>query len=227
VQKLVQAVVVTAACVMTAWWLLSGSRQQAPILVPMSDELETRATKSRVDAARGAVVRDGEPAPGVSSRVAAAGEGLRAVAPTGVGAAVEPIPLIEGITLPGGMWNLHTMMERELRDAAWADDMERRFATYFASKPELGQNFSQPSILCRSRFCEIQAVGYGPRAFDTWKTATADLRDQPWASSMRGGGIYTIERAPNEQAVVLILMRPWIIQRDDRVDMRLTPPASK
>ena len=41
---------------------------------------------------------------------------------------------------------------------------------------------------------------------------------------MRAGGIYTIERAPNEQAVVLTLMRPWIVVRDGGVGLRFTPP---
>jgi len=135
--------------------------------------------------------------------------------------------MIGGITLPGGMWNLHSMLEREPRDAVWADEMERQFSTYFASKSELGRSFGQPSVICRTHFCEIQAIGYGPRAFDAWKIATDDLRDQPWGRDLRAGGIYTIERAPNEQAVVLILMRPWVVQRDGLVELRAAPPGER
>ena len=133
---------------------------------------------------------------------------LRAAPATDAGGTVEPIPLIEGIMLPGGMWNLHAAMERESRDVEWADQMEREFSSYFASKPELARNFGQPTVVCRSRSCEVQAIGYGPRAFSTWAAATQDLRDQPWRREMGVGGIYTIERAPNEHAVVLILLRP-------------------
>jgi hypothetical protein len=135
------------------------------------------------------------------------GDETRTAVATGAGETVEPIPMIEGITLPGGMWNLHAQMEREPRDIAWASGMERQFDTYFASKPALARNFGSPSVLCRTRFCEIQAVGYGPEAFATWSSATEDLRDQPWGKELLAGGIYTTARAPNEQAVVLILMR--------------------
>ena len=218
-ERFVRSLIIAAACIATAWWLLRDSPPQerpSASARPRTDArvLEPRAADSPIELQ----AQDDVP-------VAKAPSSAPAVVSAAAGSAAEPIAMIEGITLPGGMWNLHTMMEREPRDAAWADDMERQFATYFASKPELGRSFSQPSILCRAHFCEIQAVGYGPRAFDTWKTATADLRDQPWASPIRGGGIYTIERAPNEQAVVLILMRPRIIQRGDRVEIRL--PASK
>ena len=144
------------------------------------------------------------------------GDESRAVPATGAGASIEPIPMIEGIMLPGGMWNVHAAMERESRDLEWAEQMEREFSTYFASKPELGRNFAQPSVVCRSQSCEVQAIGYGPRAFDTWAAATQDLRDQPWREEMRAGGIYTIERAPNEHAVVLILIRPSRAPRDAR-----------
>lgn len=134
--------------------------------------------------------------------------------------------MIEGIMLPGGMWNLHAAMEREPRDVEWADRMEREFSTYFASKPELGRNFAQPSVVCRSRSCEVQAIGYGPRAFDTWAAATQDLRDQRWREDMRAGGIYTIERAPNEHAVVLILIRPTRVPRDGSSELRAMPPPN-
>ena len=134
--------------------------------------------------------------------------------------------MIEGIMLPGGMWNLHAAMEREPRDVEWADQMEREFSTYFASKPELGRNFAQPSVVCRSRSCEVQAIGYGPRAFDTWAAATQDLRDQPWREDMRAGGIYTIERAPNEHVVVLILIRPTRVPRDGSSELRAMPPPN-
>jgi hypothetical protein len=121
---------------------------------------------------------------------------------------VDPVPLIAGIALPGGMWNLHAQLEREPRDVVWADDLEVKFSTYFASKLELARHFALPSVVCRTNLCEIQAVGYGSRPFDTWAAATADLRDQPWVRDFRAGGIYTTSHAPNEQAVVLILMRP-------------------
>jgi hypothetical protein len=177
-------------------------------------ELPARAAESRADAAARDDELVAEPAPG---------DQLRAVPATGAGVSVEPIPMIEGIMLPGGMWNLHAAMERESRDVEWADQMEREFSTYFASKPELGRNFAQPSVICRSRSCEVQAIGYGPRAFETWAAATQDLRDQPWREDMRAGGIYTIERAPNEHAVVLILIRPTRFPRDGSSELRAVP----
>jgi len=145
--------------------------------------------------------------PDVRAAAPTGGDEARTAGATGAGEIVEPIPMIEGITLPGGMWNLHAQMEREPRDVDWANSMERQFETYFASKPALARNFGSPSVLCRTRFCEIQAVGYGPEAFATWSSATEDLRDQPWGKELLAGGVYTTARAPNEQAVVLILMR--------------------
>jgi len=220
-----RAFLIAAATLATAWWLLpefgeedgdpAATRDVAPSLDARAEDVRNENLTGRVTNGGDAVVvdRPAIPVPGEPGTVAA----------TAGGGTVEPIPLIEGITLPGGMWNLHAMMEREPRDAVWAEEKERQFSAYFASKPELARNFGQPSVLCRSHFCEIQAVGYGPRAFDTWKTATEDLRDQPWGNDLRAGGIYTIERAPNEQAVVLILMRPWIVERDGGVH-RFTPP---
>jgi hypothetical protein len=186
----------------------------------------SRAGESRANAAEAAAARDEELVADVPV-AAQAGDELRALAPTAAGGTIQPIPLIEGIMLPGGMWNLHTLMEREPRDAEWAEEKERQFATYLASKAELARNFGQPSVLCRTRFCEIQVVGYGPGAWDTWKTATEDLKDQPWGQELLGGGIYTVERAPNEQAVVLILMRQPRVQRDASGGLRLTPAPAR
>ena len=221
-----RALLIAGATLATAWWLLPEFREEERDPAATSDAAFSRDPP--IESVRSEHVP--EPATSPGEVLAAGGPAIPAAGEPGTvaaiagGGTVEPIALIEGITLPGGMWNLHAMMEREPRDAVWADDMERQFSTYFASKPELARNFSQPSVLCRAHFCEIQAVGYGPRAFDTWKTATEDLRDQPWGSDLRAGGIYTIERAPNEQAVVLILMRPWIVVRDGGVRLRFTPP---
>ncbi|HVJ29207.1 MAG TPA: hypothetical protein VNA66_02780, partial [Gammaproteobacteria bacterium] len=202
-ERFVRALIVAAACVTTTWWLLREVPEQERVsasLPAQSAALPARTAESRANGAP----RDQELVADVRSAAPAVGDELRAVPATGAGGSVEPIPMIEGIMLPGGMWNLHAAMERESRDVEWADQMEREFSTYFASKPELGRNFGQPSVVCRSRSCEVQAIGYGPRAFDTWAAATQDLRDQPWRQEMRAGGVYTIERAPNEHAVVLI-----------------------
>ncbi|HWN37255.1 MAG TPA: hypothetical protein VNP02_02085 [Gammaproteobacteria bacterium] len=217
-KKFVPVLIFAAACLSMAWWLLREAPEQErlPASMPAQGaELPARAAESRADAAARDDELVAEPAPG---------DQLRAVPATGAGVSVEPIPMIEGIMLPGGMWNLHAAMERESRDVEWADQMEREFSTYFASKPELGRNFAQPSVICRSRSCEVQAIGYGPRAFDTWAAATQDLRDQPWREDMRAGGIYTIERAPNEHAVVLILIRPTRFSRDGSSEPRAVPP---
>ena len=58
--------------------------------------LPARAAESRADAAARDDELVAEPAPG---------DQLRAVPATGAGVSVEPIPMIEGIMLPGGMWN--------------------------------------------------------------------------------------------------------------------------
>ena len=223
VKKFVPALIFAAAYLSTAWWLLREAPEQERLPASMPTQgaaLPARAAESRADAA----ARDDELVADAPSAEPAAGEQLRAVPATGAGVSVEPIPMIEGIMLPGGMWNLHAAMERESRDVEWADQMEREFSTYFASKPELGRNFAQPSVICRSRSCEVQAIGYGPRAFDTWAAATQDLRDQPWREDMRAGGIYTIERAPNEHAVVLILIRPTRFPREGSSEPRAVPP---
>jgi hypothetical protein len=223
VERVVRALVVAAASLATAAWLLHDSAEPDPLsMVAPSDfdVLDPRAAESSAHVSETAAVRDDDLVADVRSPPPTGSESVITTVVTGP---VEPIPLIEGITLPGGMWNLHTMMELERRDGPWADEMERQFSTYFASKPALARSFGQPNVLCRSRFCEIQAVGYGLGAFDTWSAATEDLRVQPWARDLRGGGIYTIERAPNEQAVVLILMRPGLVRHDRRVELPLTP----
>jgi hypothetical protein len=205
VQIFVRALICAAAA-LTAWWLLREAPDQEPLsasTLAQSGALPSREVESDANAA----VRDQELVADVPSAARAAADEPRARPATGATGVVEPIPMIEGIMLPGGMWNLHAAMERESRDVEWADQMEREFSSYFASKPELGRNFAQPIVVCRSRSCEVQAIGYGPRAFSTWAAATQDLRDQPWRREMRFGGIYTIERAPNEHAVVLILLR--------------------
>lgn len=222
-KKLVPALIFAAGCIPTAWWLMREAPERERLSASMpaqSGALPTRTAESRANAA----ARDNELVADVPSAAPAVGDGLRAVPATVADGSVEPIPMIEGIMLPGGMWNLHAAMERESRDVEWADQMEREFSTYFASKSELGRNFGQPSVVCRSRSCEIQAIGYGPRAFDTWAAATQDLRDQPWREEMRAGGIYTIERAPNEHAVVLILIRPSRFARDRSSELRAVPP---
>ena len=223
VRKFVRALICAAASVTTAWWLLREAPQQERVSASMptqSGAPPARTAESRANA----TPRDQDLVADVPSAAPAVGDELRAVPVTDGGGSVEPIPMIEGITLTGGMWNLHAAMERESRDVEWADQMEREFSTYFASKPELGRNFGQPSVVCRSKSCEIQAIGYGPRAFDTWAAATQDLRDQPWRREMRAGGIYTIERAPNEHAVVLILIRPSRFPRDGLSELRAVPP---
>jgi len=195
VEKVIRTLIIAAASLATACWLLWPSEPQhsASLPAPTSTPAQPRATDLRDDPVELVTV------PPASQVVAAVGPMAAALA--------ESIPMIEGITLPGGMWNLHAAMERESRDVEWAEQMEREISTYFASKSELGRNFGQPSVLCRSKSCEIQAIGYGPGAFHTWSIATQDLRDQPWRLEMGAGGVYTIERAPNEHAVVLILVR--------------------
>jgi len=208
--KLVRAIIVAVACVTTAWWLLHDTAEQEPFSASMPLQREARsprAADSRANTTSGVAVRDDGPIADVRPATPTGGDEKRTALATDAGELLEPIPMIEGITLPGGMWNLHAQMEREPRDIEWASGMEREFETYFASKPALARNFGSPSVLCRTRFCEIQAVGYGPEAFAAWSSATEDLRDQPWGKELFAGGIYTTARAPNEQAVVLILMR--------------------
>ena len=215
VRKFVPVLMFAAACLSTAWWLCREAPEQSrrPASLPaQSGAPPARAAEPRANAVAA-----------VPSAALAGGDELRAVPATGAGVGIEPIPMIDGILLPGGMWNLHAAMERESRDVEWADQMEREFSAYFASKSALGRNFAQPSVVCRSRSCEVQAIGYGPQAFDTWVAATQDLRDQPWREDMRAGGIYTIERAPNEHAVVLILIRPTRFPRDGSSELRAVP----
>lgn len=214
-EKLVRAIIVAVACTTTAWWLLRDTAEQEPLQssMPLPSEVHSpRAADSRAATALEVAARADEPTADVRPATLTGGDQTRTAVATGAGEIVEPIPMIEGITLPGGMWNLHSQMEREPRDIDWADGMERQFATYFASKPALARNFGSPSVLCRMRSCEIQAVGYGPDAFTTWSSATADLRDQPWGEELFAGGIYTTARAPSETAVVLILMRTRLMR---------------
>jgi len=228
-KKAIRMLIIAAACLATAWWLLRGPPEpelSASRRAPATGDLEQPRSIDlpRAAAAEVVAVPSSQAVADVGPMVPAAADPRTVARAGGTGVAAEPIPMIDGIMLPGGMWNLHAMMERESRDAEWADQKEREFSTYFASKPELARNFGQPSVLCRSRSCEIQAVGYGPRAFDTWAAATQDLRDQPWRQEMGAGGIYTVERAPNEHAVVLILVRASLLARDRSSELRAVFP---
>jgi hypothetical protein len=223
IARVIRALIFAAASLATAWWLLRAPEPELP--ASLAPAAGGSAQPPATDLPRAAAVEVGE-APDAEVRPTgpAGGEPLGAAQATGADVIADPIPMIEGITLPGGMWNLHTAMERESRDFEWAEQMEREISTYLASKSELGRNFGQPSVLCRSRSCEIQAVGYGPEAFHTWSTATQDLRDQPWRQEMGAGGIYTNERAPNEHAVVLILVRTGRLVRASELRTAPQPP---
>jgi hypothetical protein len=204
VERLARTIIIAAASLATVWWLLKDSRRAEP----QPDSLSAPSVTNVLEPRAGS---EASRAPGATAVVAQSREPLPAEpAPRNSEATetVEPLPLIAGIELPGGMWNLHAQLEREPRDVVWASDLELKLSTYFASKPELARHFALPSVVCRTSLCEIQAVGYGPRPFDTWSSATADLRDQPWTRDFRAGGIYTTSHAPNEQAVVLIFLRP-------------------
>jgi hypothetical protein len=228
VERATRTLIIGAAFA-TGWWLLHDPAEPelpASRRPPTTGNLaQPRSIDSPRDDAVEVVAVPSPPAVAeVGPRVPAAADWPAVAQTGGTGVAAEPIPMIDGIMLPGGMWNLHAAMERESRDVEWADQMERELSSYFASKSELGRNFGQPSVICRSQSCEVKAIGYGPRAFDTWAAATQDLRDQPWRQEMRAGGIYTIERAPNEHAVVLILMRPLRFPRDRSSEVRAVPP---
>src|SRR5262245_28159844 len=114
VKKLVRALIFAAACLATAWWLLREAPEQqrdSAAIAPQSEALPVRAAEAGAHAAR-----DNELVTDVPSAAPAAADESRAVPVTDAGGRVEPIPMIEGITLPGGMWNLHAAMERESRD---------------------------------------------------------------------------------------------------------------
>src|SRR5262245_16502916 len=98
-QKLVRALIVAAACLTTAWWLLheAPERERLSVSIPaQGGVLPAPADESRANAAP----RDKELVADVPSAAPAVGDELHAVPASGAGASVEPIPMIEGIMLP-------------------------------------------------------------------------------------------------------------------------------
>lgn len=82
----------------------------------------------------------------------------------------------------------HRELEAQERDASWSAYMEAQIAAYLFSKEEILNQFSIPSIHCRVTLCEVQAIGYGPRAYPAWVAATADAPEQPFFQEFTGAG---------------------------------------
>ena len=129
-RSFVRALIVATACLATGWWLLRDAPEQERLsesTPAQSEALSARGAGPRAIAAE----RDDELGADAPSAAPLVGDESRADPATSAAGGVEPIPMIDGIVLPGGMWNLHAAMERESRDVEWADQMEREFSSYF------------------------------------------------------------------------------------------------
>jgi hypothetical protein len=152
------------------------------------------------------------PTPARRATAAAGGQDRRDADPAGDGRAGDaeprdPIPVIEGMRLDGMVGDLHDQLEQEPPDLGWSGAMEVQILTYLASKPNLVQQFSLPSVACRQTGCMVQAIGYGPMAFQMWQAETQDMQMQPWAQEFGRLVANTNVLGPDVQGIVLIMER--------------------
>src|SRR5690606_41008443 len=85
---------------------------------------------------------------------------------------------------------LHTMIERESVDAAWASTMEQGWTRYLLQKREIVELGGRPTVTCRSTICEIQLVAYGGKDLDWSKIVlSSGLSEQPWAKGIAPLGV--------------------------------------
>jgi len=74
----------------------------------------------------------------------------------------------------------HEALERESRDAEWAYRVETDLREFINSRTGL-TNINVLSVECRSKNCEILAIGYGDESFRTWvQEMSALLSDEAW-----------------------------------------------
>lgn len=135
----------------------------------------------------------------------------RSPAPTSVSGRAEPareIPLIDGLKLEGRVADAHEQLGLEDRNSSWAPYMEAQLLGYLGAQAALLQEFSVPTVTCRQSMCEIQVIGYGANAFETWMNQTSAMLGQPWAAEFGGNMmVNTMPVAPGVQGMVFILKR--------------------
>ena len=93
-----------------------------------------------------------------------------------------PIPaeLAEWYARDSKKVEFHEWLEREPRDAVWADSVEADLGDFINSKPDL-LDIKVLLIECRTNACEILAIGYGDSAFRTWMEGMSELfTDETW-----------------------------------------------
>ncbi len=93
-----------------------------------------------------------------------------------------PIPadLAEWYARDSGKVEFHEWLEREPRDAVWADSVEADLRDFINTKPDL-LDIKVLLIECRTNACEILAIGYGDSAFRTWMEGMSELfTDDTW-----------------------------------------------
>jgi len=93
-----------------------------------------------------------------------------------------PIPaeLAEWYARDSKKVEFHEWLEREPRDAVWADSVEADLGDFINNKPDL-LDIKVLLIECRTNACEILAIGYGDSAFRTWMEGMSELfTDETW-----------------------------------------------
>ncbi len=79
---------------------------------------------------------------------------------------------------PDGL-QFHEWLERQPRDAVWADSVEADYRDYINNNPDLS-NIRALSIECRTNACEILAVGYGDAAYRAWLEMMSEGFSEEW-----------------------------------------------
>ena len=119
----------------------------------------------------------------------------------------RPIGLPDGFEIQDSVAALHRQLELEDTDHAWATYLEPQLSAYFSDERLSQQQFSAPSVECRRTLCEVQLVGYGPRAFTEWSEVTEDYASQPWMVGLVEPIVQVDRTASGATAFVIILQR--------------------
>ena len=108
---------------------------------------------------------------------------------------------------PDGL-QFHEWLERQPRDAVWADSVEADYRDYINNNPDLS-NIRALSIECRTNACEILAVGYGDAVYRAWLEMMSEVFSEEWLEERFefpiGGGCGASPMAPGVLALHCII----------------------
>ena len=96
-----------------------------------------------------------------------------------------------GIEIP----TLHRQLENEAKDPVRAAQLEYEIRTYLQVQAANGA-YNVGPVECRTTLCEVQVTATSREARDEWSKVLADLRQQPWATSIAS----TVHSAQEDEA---------------------------